>query len=417
MTLPALFHTRQGQTACLALAALSLALTGCQLPAEHTAEGGAPGSGQPTVRRALAINEGEELYQPVASLNLPSQAAPLNDTARLLAGLPPGGQDYFPQIRNSTAWTNHQAKLDSLWHDFNWRHEAPIHAWAASQIADLQASPAVFYPFSGPDFLFANTFFPHSDTVVLCGLESCEALPPLSQLSPPEMDASLSGLDTSLSTAIQFSFFITKDMRRDLATTRFKGVLPVILTFMARTGHTVDSVDLVRLDANGQPVIVNNAGGEAPGLLIRGYGPTGRVKRVFYFRQDLSDGGLHSGSPLLKFVSSLGSPPAFVKSASYLMHQEGFHTIRDYLLTRCRGIVQDPSGVPYRNMLAAGADVRLYGNYQGTLDMFKEHQQPDLIAAYQQGHAPQLSFGVGYLFHAASTCLMVERPGVRVSTR
>ena len=252
--------------------------------------------------------------------------------------------------------------------------------------------------------------------IVLCGLESCEPLPPLSQLNATEVDTSLAGLKTSLSTAMQFSFFITKDMRRDLANTRFKGVLPVILTFMARTGHSVDSVDLVRLDGNGQPVIAN-AGGNAPGLLIRGYSPSGHMKRVFYFRQDLSDGGLHPGGAFLKFVSSLGRPPAFVKSASYLMHEDGFQTIRNYLLTSCRGIVQDPSGVPYRNLLAAGADVRLYGNYQGTLDMFKAHQQPDLIAAYQQGGGVPLSFGVGYLYRASNTCLMVGRPGVRVSVR
>ena len=416
MTLPALISTSRGCLACLCSLFVSLAFSGCQLPPGVTVGGETVGYGQTTVRRALAVNDGEQLYRPVASLNLPSQAAPLNDTARMLAGLPPTGRDYFPQIRGSAAWMDHQTKLDTLWHDFAWRHETPIRSWAASEIGDLQNSSALFYPFSGPDFLFADTFFPYSDTIVLCGLESCEPLPPLSQLNATEVDTSLAGLKTSLSTAMQFSFFITKDMRRDLANTRFKGVLPVILTFMARTGHSVDSVDLVRLDGNGQPVIAN-AGGNAPGLLIRGYSPSGHMKRVFYFRQDLSDGGLHPGGAFLKFVSSLGRPPAFVKSASYLMHEDGFQTIRNYLLTSCRGIVQDPSGVPYRNLLAAGADVRLYGNYQGTLDMFKAHQQPDLIAAYQKGGGVPLSFGVGYLYRASNTCLMVGRPGVRVSVR
>lgn len=415
MALPLSFRTLRGQTACL-VSTLSFGLTSCQLPPGPGEAGQTTGFGDTTVRRALAVREDQQLYRPVASLNLPSQAAPLNDTARMLAGMPAAGPDYFPQIRQTPAWTSHQAKLDTLWHDFNLRHEIPIRTWASAQIGDLQGSHALFYPFSGPDFLFANTFFPYSDTVVLAGLESCEALPPLSQLSAAEMGTSLAGLDTSLSTAIQFSFFITKDMRRDLAETRFKGVLPVILTFMARTGHTVESVDLIRLDGNGQPVIAN-AAGNAPGLLVRGYSPDGTAKRVFYFRQDLSDDGLHSGSPFLKFVSSLGQPPAFVKSASYLMHQEGFSNIRNYLLTNCRGIVQDPSGVPYRNLLVAGADVRLYGNYQGTLDMFKEHNQPDLINAYQQGNGSPLSFGIGYLFQSSNTGLMVARPSVRVSSR
>ena len=406
------FHRWTSGHLFLSSVCVALALTGCQIPANFT--GLQPE--QPTVRRALAVNDHEQLYTPVASLNLPSQSAPLNDTARMLAGLNPIGRDYFSYVRNTPAWANHKAKLDTLWNDFGWRHETPIRAWASSQIPDLQSSPALFYPFSGPDFLFADTFFPHCDTVVLCGLESAEALPPLSQFAPNEIDSSLAGLETSISTVMQFSFFITKDMRRDLATTRFKGVLPLILTFMARTGNSVESVDLIRLDGNGQPVIANQAA-SAPGLLIRGYGPNGVARRVFYFHQDLSNDGFHAGGPFWRFVASLGHPPAFVKSASYLMHEDGFGTIRNYLLTNCRGVVQDPSGIPYRNLVASGADVRLYGNYQGTLDMFKAHNQPDLIEAYQQGRGVPIPFGVGYLYRPANTCLMVGRPGVKLSYR
>lgn len=416
MTLPVSFHLSRGRTALLSLASLALALTGCQIPQGVQTALANPGQNGVTIRRALAANDREQVNASAPALNLPSQTAPLNDTARMIAGLPPAGHDYYPAVRASAGWQDHKAKLDGMWNDFAWRHETPIRAWASSQISDLQSSHAVFYPFSGPDYLFANTFFPYSDTVVLCGLESCEPLPPLAQLDPAEVDASLAGLKTSINTAMQFSFFITKDMRRDLANTRFKGVLPLILTFMARSHDTVESVDLVRLDGNGHPVIVNNQGG-ASGLLIRGYSATGGTKRIFYFRQDLSDGALHSGSPVLKFVSSLGHPPAFVKSASYLMHSDGFATIRNYLINNCRGIVQDPSGVPYRNLVAAGADIRLYGHYQGTLDMFKAHNQPDLIAAYDQGRGTPISFGVGYLYSPTNTSLMVARPGMKVSAR
>lgn len=312
------------------------------------------------------------------------------------------------------SWNAHQTKLNKLWTDFSWRHETPIRDWAGSQIRDLQASPSLFYPFSGPDFLFAHTFFPHADTLVLCGLEPCEPLPPISQLSSDEIGGGLDGLVTSISTAMQFSFFITKDMRKDLVSTRFRGVLPLILTFMARTGHTIESIDLVRLDANGNPVL---AGGNATGALIRAYGPSGAMKRVFYFKQDLSNDGLSPNGPFLRFVSSLGSPPAFAKSASYLMHEPGFNVIRDYVLTRTRGVVQDPSGVPYRNFLARGWDVRLYGNYRGTLDIFASHNQPDLIQAYQAGKGQPINFGIGYLFNTDRTCLMVGRPGAALSAR
>jgi hypothetical protein len=209
---------------------------------------------------------------------------------------------------------------------------------------------------------------------------------------------------------MQFSFFITKDMRKDLVSTRFRGVLPLILAFMARTGHSIESVDLVRVDASGAPILVQ-AGALAPGVMIRCTGPTGQLRRVFYFRQDLSNESLSLGGPFLRFVDSMGTPTALVKSASYLMHEGGFSNIRSYLTTRCRGLVQDPSGVPYRNLVASGMNLRLYGNYQGTLDMFSEHTQVDLISAFREGRhsARPVDFGIGYMFDPSRTCIMVAR--------
>lgn len=361
------------------------------------------------MRRAESATAGRDLYPTAVGYNVPRQAGSLNDTARLLAGLPAAGGDSFAGIRSTGSWAAHRSSLDSLWSDFAWRHEQPIRSWTASQIGDLQA-PGLFYPFSGPDFLFAQLFFPRAETIVLCGLEPVEPLPAVSQLSEGEIASGLNGLHTSLATVMQFSFFITKDMRNDLVSTRFRGVLPVILTFMARSGHTVQSIDLVALGGNGVPTLVSGSGGSAPGALIRCVGPDGRPKRVFYFRQDLSNDSLSASSPLLHFVSSLGAPPAFAKSASYLMHEDGFSVIGNYVTHNCRGLVQDPSGVPYRSLLSAGMDVRLYGNYHGTLDIFSSHHQPDLIQAYASGQGTPLNFGIGYLYEAERTCLMVARP-------
>jgi hypothetical protein len=93
------------------------------------------------------------------------------------------------------------------------------------------------------------------------------------------------------------------------------------------------------------------------------------------------------------------------------MHEDSFSGIRDYLLTQCRAIVQDPSGVPYRSLVNPSLDLRLYGNYQGTIDIFSNANQPDLINAYSQGkHGAQpINFGVGYLYTPSNTCLMVAR--------
>ena len=50
------------------------------------------------------------------------------------------------------------------------------------------------------------------------------------------------------------TYFITKDMRHAFHSTRLRGVLPALLVFLARSGHTVESVEPVDLDSQGNPV-------------------------------------------------------------------------------------------------------------------------------------------------------------------
>jgi hypothetical protein len=383
-----------------------IVLTSCQTPRETVAR--PPEVPEMSVRRAESP-DGTTLFPIATALNIPAGSVSLNDTARMLAGMSAnGGGDAFVNVRGSGAWIEHQSRMDGLFRDHAARHAHPVSEWAAHEIADLRSADALFYPFSGPDFLFADEFFPSAETIVLCGLEPADPLPDLGSLSGDELAGGLDGLRTALNHIMQFSYFITKDMRNDLQATRFRGVLPVILVFMARLGHEIATVDAIRLDEAGNPVLSPS---NPTGLLIRARSPRGGLKRVFYFKQDLSNASFRAGSSLHRFVTQLGCPPAFTKSASYLMHEESFSNIRNFLLTDTRGIVQDPSGVPYRSLLGAGWDVRLYGNYRGTLDIFQNANQPDLIQAYQDGTATQpLDFGIGYLYQPSSTCLMVGRP-------
>lgn len=344
------------------------------------------------------------LYNGAVSMNVPTQAGSINDIARLFAGMD-------SSYNQTAAVAAHRQRMDSLWATHQNARRGPLQAWASEEIGDIKNANAMFYPFSGPDFLFASALFPAAETYVLCGLEPAEPLPRLSDLSQAEIDNGLTGLHNAVSTIMQSGYFITTEMRSNLQATRFRGVLPLLMAFMARTGHTVESVDTVRLDGAGNVTLSGSSGNT--GLMIRCRSGFGSSKRVFYFRQDLSNSGVSAGGPFLTFVSRLGRVPVFLKSASYLMHESGFSNIRDYLLRHGSAIVQDPSGVPYREFSRYGWNLWLYGNYQGTLSLFPGCQQPDLIAAYSSGRYPvkPLNFGIGYLMNPQTTSLMVGRPG------
>jgi hypothetical protein len=371
----------------------SLVLGSCAYP-KNWRNATMPSGGPSPVLRALPVDGNEPLYNGAASMNVPTHATTINDAARMLAGMDADGYDQLSGIRNSATWQQHRQRLDVMWSTHESLHRGPIQSWAGSEIGDAQRASTLFYPFSGPDFLFASAFFPSAETYVLCGLEGADPMPQLGGLNSAEIENGLARLRTTLSTSMQFSYFITTDMRKDLQATR--------------TGHTIDSVDTVRLDAGGHVTMAGSSGNT--GLMIRARSGWGAQKRIFYFRQDLSNGAL-SGS-FLRFVQSFGRVPAFTKSASYLMHDGGFSKIRDFILRNASVIVQDPSGIPYADFGRYGWNLSLYGNYQGTLEVFTGCQQPDLMQAYRSGRHPvkPLNFGIGYLFQPSTTCLMVARP-------
>jgi hypothetical protein len=353
-----------------------------------------------------------DIFPVQSGLNIPVEAATLNDTARFLAGLPPErGHDAFSAQRASAAWRAHQLRLNELFAGFDTRLAQRVSVWARSEIGDLRSARAVFYPFSGPDFLFAQMFFPRAETYVMAGLEPCDPIPELRSLSNDDVANGLGGLTNSMMSVLQYSYFITKDMRQDLQATRFRGVLPLFMVFLARTGHVVESVDAVRLGADGSPIVFAAGQSHVPGLLIRAHGPGG-PKRIFYFSQDLSNGSISPTSPFIRFVSSLGRPAGFVKSASYLMHEDYFSQVRNFLLTQTCGFVQDPSGVPWHILRERPLRLSLYGHYEGPIDTFSNKPQPDLAASYGDPayHAKPLDFGIGYLLNPSTTSLIVVRP-------
>lgn len=326
--------------------------------------------------------------------NLPVATDSLNDTARFLAGMPGGNNSPYSHLRKSGDWQSMQANLNRLFGYFESTRASRIDSWRRSELGGL-GSGLVFYPFSGPDYLFAHTFFPSASTYVLCGLEPVGTVPNLNAFSAGEMSSSLSNLSKSMGTVLSHSYFITKDMRGDLDRTPIKGALPLVMVFLARTGHQIHSANLIDLNASGVPVPRSGGGGSAPGFHIVASG-RGGTKNIYYFQEDLSNSNLGSDKRLLSFVSSRGTPVTYLKSASYLMHKDHFSVIRSAILNQSSAVVQDPSGVPYRFFADGGWNIHLYGRYSGTLDIFDSYYQKDLAEAYSSRSAGSLPFGVGY---------------------
>jgi hypothetical protein len=350
-------------------------------------------------------------------------AFPANDTARFLAGMEPADPT-LKDLTRSEAWQRHAKVFDNAWMELDRKQLARIREWAATKGPDATSSKStLFYMFSGPDFLYANTFHPQASTYVLCGVEPIGPMPDLSKLPPAEIGGELRALQSSLDSVMSFSFFITKEMKNDLRNHLLSGTLPVLFIFLERSGMTINDVGFVSVDENGnlgpQPDPAHPKS-TAPGVRIS-FAPNGSSvqQTLYYFSTDISNDGLkHSG--FLQFCKSLAPGNSFVKSASYLMHEKSFSSIRDFLLDNTTTLIQDDSGIPCSFFAPEMWNMTFFGSYPGPIPLFKEYGQTILSEYYKATNPAPLNFGIGYRHHANESTLMVlsrKPPAAKVADK
>jgi hypothetical protein len=343
-----------------------------------------------------------------------AQATP-DATARFLAGIsadgvPLGGGDA------ARAWTEHASEFGKAWDELERRQLAPIREWAPQFLeASYDETAPLFYMFSGPDFLYAHAFFPRASTYILCGTEPIGPLPDVGKIPPAVLGSALTSLRKSLESVLSWSFFITKNMKTDLNQTQLNGTLPVLYVFLARAGCTIETVENVALDGAGNFVAAANA--TTPGVKIVFRSTDGSEQTLYYFSTDLSDDGIAARPGFIRFCEAQGRGSALLKAASYLLHQQNFGRVREFLLSHSSIIVQDDSGIPHRFFAPEKWTLRYCGHYVGAISAFKEFPQPDLAQAFATTMPAPLPFAFGYQWQPNRSSLVIARPRVPSALR
>jgi len=341
---------------------------------------------------------------------LPARAAEeasAADTARILAGMQPAATSPLAALTKEPGWQQHARSFDADWKSLEGRQLSRIRAWSTATLTDRK--PTMFYMFSGPDFLYADAFFPAARTYVLSGLEPVGRIPDLTKLRRGALAGSLAQIRSSLSSVLNYSFFITKNMKTQLRSGELTGTVPILYVFLARSGKTISDVSLVALDKDGveQPMGTTAAPrGQSTGVKIAFAGSDGVKRTLYYFSTDLSDSGV-ANSGFLKFCEKLAPGDSFIKSASYLLHSGNFSKVREFLLANSAAVVQDDSGVPVRYFAPEQWQLHPFGNYIGPISIFSNQYQPKLREVFQRGRARPIDFGVGYRWRVRESNLLV----------
>lgn len=355
----------------------------------------------------LEVRSPEVKPDPLAKFD-PEKSAKLTNTAKILAGIKPEDNEKFEELGNSQAWQSHFNTLDASWSKLENQQISKVRKWSSEELRQVNAKePTLFYPFSGPDFLYGYSLFPQAKEMVMVGLEPVGSVPDLTTLDSVQFNSKLQEVRNSLYAILQFSFFRTNDMKVDL---QKQGVLPVLYVFMARTNNRLLDVDYIGLDkeANVKPM----AEGLVPGVKIA-YVPKGEKepRTLYYFSTDLSNDGIEKRPEIADFIAKLDNPVTYLKAASYLMYNDSFSEIKDVALNNSSYLLQDDSGMPLNSFADQDWNLKFYGNYTTPISLFGNRYQPDLRQEYisNQDEIKPLDFGIGYQFQVNTSNLMLAK--------
>ena len=333
------------------------------------------------------------------------QADYLTDTAKLIAGMKVDPKSQFYPLTQSNFWVNYHDFINPAWSKLEKQQLAKVSEWSKQELATInQSNPRIFYPFSGPDFLYANLFFPTAREYVLVALEPVGTIPNFNELSESQRNQKLGDVKNSLYSLLQFSFFQTKEMKSDLSN---QGVLPLILLFMARTNNRILDLQYIGLDKDAK--IQKFEKGMIPGVKIDFVSQGEKEPRtLYYFSADISDDGLKKTPQFSKFIKQIEQPVTYLKAASYLMHRPAFAGIRELILAQSQAILQDDSGIPLNFFAEKQWNLNFFGTYTNPISLFSVRYQPDLRKVYQSNAAVKpLNFGVGYKFGVNQSNMML----------
>lgn len=327
---------------------------------------------------------------------------PLNQTARIIAGMSTPTDTLYQAVRESQHWKSYAKESASVWQAYDERSKN-LYQWVDNEVLPNTATlKTVFYPFSGPDFLYGNLIFPNAETIYMLGLEDIGSVPDFSKITTEEIDEYIAFYKRSISEVLEGSFYHTNNMKNYLHNAKIDGVTPVLMLFLAQRGKQISAVNFIIIDKEGTMQTVENDAAfkktTARGVEIKYYNGADDIERkIYFFTGNVADGGLGENPAYDKFYRSLRPEGAFIKSATYLMHKSYFSVIRNVLLDNCKVIIQDDSGIAYKYYDPKSWNIQLYGTYRQPINLFSNLYEEDLFRAYKESTTVKpINFRIGY---------------------
>lgn len=309
------------------------------------------------------------------------------------------------------------SKLNNAWNKKKQKMLNPVTEWMKDEHLDTVGGKdrLVFYPFSGPDFDFANAFYSDASTYVMIGLESIGDLTLFEKDNTHKQNNFIKEAGNILRTTNKLGFFVTNHMRSEL---RVNGTMSIIAFYVKKMGGEIGEITPMHWDKEkGQPELLTKDNKGDMFKMVCKMEANSKPITIYYFSKDISDKGLQGEKDWLDWVKKTADNQPIVsltKSASYLMHLSSFSVVRDFILENSVLHIQDDSGIRLGDMETDNVSVKLYGKYTRTIKLFAGRVQRDMRIRYtDRAKVKSLPFAIGYNVTHRECNLQVRSPYLR----
>jgi hypothetical protein len=343
----------------------------------------------------------------------------LDELAFLISGKDYQNSKILSSYFNNNSFKFHEKIFQTKWDSFQKNRITKLISFQQKELNnEVGKTETLFYPFSGPDILHAQLFFPDAKQYVLMGLEPVGSLPVFEhpEDKPDSMSIYYNKINKSLHAILNYSFFRTISMSNDLKNQDVDGTLHLLLLFLNRQNNSICSVKPFVLDSSGNLnyqkdfLQLKKINSMEKGTEIKFTTSGGEQKLLHYFSIDLSNGAYSKNKSVINYLNKLNPTTTYLKGASYLMHNPNFSLIREYILNTVKNVVQDDSGISFRYFEQSGKwNYSFYGEYVKPIKLFATRYQKDLDSMYKKQGSKSLGFGLGYNFQDKNSNLMIAK--------
>lgn len=344
-----------------------------------------------------------------------------------------GTAEPLPAGIDAATVDKHCAEMQKRYASFTDKYITPARAFFADKRPATVPSTIV-YPFGGGDLAGALVTYPDAREITTISLEHAGDPTRLAKLEKAKLRVALSNYRNAIEGLLSLNDSTSENMRK-LEVGGIPGQLSFHLTGMTALGFepvslkyfTIDETGAVHyltraeIDALANKKAKKKKGGwvdtdfsEAYTNMELAFRKAGDPKAPLvvhrHFAANLANNAF-KGSALEKHLLAKGKIAAMTKAASYLIWNDGFSGIRDFLLANMVWMSSDSTGIPPRFAKKAGFQQTTYGTFSGA---FLEEAAPSTSDAFVKLWAGQprrkLPFRYGYPDSEKHVHLMITAP-------